>query len=84
MSLGGGIFLFVVGAIFAFAITVSPSWIDLQVLGYILMGAGVLVIILGIILLVRKRRSTITVREGIDPTTGLKYNTTERRDDGDI
>ncbi len=84
MSLGGGIFLFVVGAIFAFAITVSPSWIDLQVLGYILMGAGVLVIILGIILLVRKRRSTITVREGIDPATGLKYNTTERRDDADI
>jgi hypothetical protein len=80
MSLGGGIFLFVVGAIFAFAFKVTPTWIDLQTVGYILMGAGVVVIIIGIVLLVRKRRSSVTTRSGIDPATGQQYNTTERRD----
>jgi hypothetical protein len=80
MSLGGGIFLFVVGAIFAFAVKVTPTWIDLQTVGYILMGAGVVVIIIGIVLLIRKRRSVVTTRSGIDPATGQSYNSTERRD----
>lgn len=81
MSIGGGIFLIVVGAILAFAFTVSPSWIDLQIVGYILMAAGVVITILGIVLLARKRRSVVTTRQGIDPATGQRYNTTERRDD---
>lgn len=80
MSLGGGIFLFVVGAILSFAIKVTPTWIDLQTVGDILMAAGVVIIIIGIVLLVRKRRSTVTTRSGIDPATGQQYNTTERRD----
>lgn len=66
MSLGAGIFLIAVGAILSFAITVSPSWIDLQVVGYILMAAGVIVLILGIVLLMRRRRSSVTTRRYVD------------------
>lgn len=62
MSLGAGIFLIAVGAILAFAITVTPSWIDLHVVGYILMVAGLAVVILGIVLITRKRRSSVTTR----------------------
>ena len=51
MSLGLGIVLFVIGAILAFALNLTVDWIDLQLVGYILMAAGVIVIILGIILL---------------------------------
>jgi Domain of unknown function (DUF6458) len=80
MSLGGGIFLFVLGAILAFAVKVTPTWIDLQTVGWILMGAGIVVIIIGAVLIVRKRRSTVITREGIDPATGQRYNSTERRD----
>jgi hypothetical protein len=80
MSLGGGIFLIVVGAILAFAIRVTPSWIDLQVVGYILMAAGIVVLIAGIVLMVRKRRSVVTTRSGIDKS-GQRVQSTERRDD---
>jgi hypothetical protein len=66
MSIGLGIFLFVVGAIMRFAINVQVSWINLQLVGDLLMGAGVVVAIIGIILLVRKRSSTTAV----DPQSG--------------
>ncbi|MGN6126069.1 MAG: DUF6458 family protein [Humibacter sp.] len=80
MSIGGGVFLIVVGAILAFAVTVSPSWIDLQLVGYILLIAGVLVTILGIVLLTRKRRSTVTRSRTIDPQTGHEIDSTTRDD----
>jgi hypothetical protein len=78
VSLGGGIFLIVVGAILAFAIRVSPTWIDLQLVGYILLGAGVVVTIIGIVLMVRKRSSTVTRSRTIDPQTGRAIDTTKR------
>ena len=43
MSIGLGIFLFVVGAILAFAVNVSVEWINLDLIGYLLMGAGVVI-----------------------------------------
>jgi len=66
MSIGTGIFLFVVGAILAFAVNVEVAWVDLDLIGYLLMGAGVLVFILGIVLTLRKRQSNTTVRSGVD------------------
>jgi hypothetical protein len=70
MSLGSGIVLFVIGAILAFAVNVQVSWIDLQLVGYILMGAGVLGIILGIVLITRRRQTTMTTRSAVDPVSG--------------
>ena len=43
-------------AILAFALNVEIAWLDLDLVGYILMGAGVLVFILGLVLLARRRR----------------------------
>ena len=70
MSLGAGIFLVVVGAILAFAINVQVAWIDLHLVGYILMVAGVIGIIIGIVLLTRRRTSVATTRTAVDPATG--------------
>jgi hypothetical protein len=84
MSLGAGIFLFVIGAILRFALNVSLGWIDLALVGNILMIAGIVVVILGIVLLMRKRRSSVTTRVDADPTTGQAYNRTERSDDLDV
>ena len=70
MSIGFGIFLFVIGAILAFALNVHVAWIDLQLVGYLLMGAGVIVTIIGIVLLLRRRQSITTNRTSIDPATG--------------
>ncbi|GGA76011.1 hypothetical protein GCM10011490_28510 [Pseudoclavibacter endophyticus] len=70
MSIGSGITLFVIGAILAFAVHVEVDWIDLQFVGYLLMGAGALVFLLGIILLVRRRRVNTVTRHEVDPATG--------------
>ncbi|WP_022899062.1 DUF6458 family protein [Humibacter albus] len=82
MSLGGGIFLIVVGAILAFAINVTPTWIDLQLVGYILMGAGVVITVIGIVLITRKRTSRVTRSSTIDPRTGEQIDSTRRDDRG--
>ena len=70
MSLGSGIFLFVVGAILAFAVNVQVSFVDLHLVGYILMAAGVIGIIIGIALITRRSRSTMTTRAAVDPVSG--------------
>jgi vacuolar-type H+-ATPase subunit I/STV1 len=70
MSLGLGIFLVVVGAILRFALNVSVTWIDLHLVGNILMGAGAVIIILGIVLITRKRSSVTTTLSAVDPASG--------------
>ncbi|MDH6181527.1 membrane-bound ClpP family serine protease [Microbacteriaceae bacterium SG_E_30_P1] len=77
MSIGTGIALFVIGAILAFAVNLENSVVDLDMVGYLLMGAGTIVFLIGIILLVRKRQTVTTVQSGVDPSTGA--GVTERR-----
>ncbi|KDA05683.1 hypothetical protein DC31_14760 [Microbacterium sp. CH12i] len=55
MGIGTGIALFVIGAILAFALNVEVTWLDLNLVGYILMGAGVVVFIISLILVARRR-----------------------------
>jgi membrane-bound ClpP family serine protease len=81
MSLGTGIVLFVIGAILAFALNVQVSWIDLHLVGYILMIAGVVGIILGIVLMTRRRRTVATTRTAVDPVNGERV--TRRVGDSD-
>ncbi|MEW1973674.1 MULTISPECIES: DUF6458 family protein [Microbacterium] len=56
MSIGTGIVLFVIGAILTFAVNVEVEWANLDLIGYILMGAGAVVFVLGLILLASRRR----------------------------
>jgi hypothetical protein len=46
MKIAPGLTLIAVGAIFTFAITTSPSWLNLQVVGVILIGTGVAALLL--------------------------------------
>jgi hypothetical protein len=66
MSIGTGIGLFVVGAILAFAIHLNNAVVSLQLIGYILMAAGVVVFIIGLVFMLRKRQSVTTVTSGVD------------------
>ncbi len=70
MSIGSGIALFVIGAILAFAVNVQVEWVDLDLIGYILMGAGALVFLIGIILMARRRQSDTVTRTSVDPVAG--------------
>lgn len=83
MSIGFGIFLFVVGAILVWALNFSVDWIDLDLVGYILMGAGVVIVIIGIALLARRRSSVSTTRSGVDPVNGDQV-TQQRRSVDDV
>lgn len=49
MRMGLGIFLLVVGAILTFAVRDSISGVDLTMVGWICMAAGVLALILGVV-----------------------------------
>ncbi|HEY8912106.1 DUF6458 family protein [Lacisediminihabitans sp.] len=69
MGIGSGILLFVVGAILAFALNIQVTWIDLHLVGYLMMGAGVLVFIISLVLTLRKRR-TLTTTRTVNPDGG--------------
>jgi hypothetical protein len=77
MSLGLGIFLFVVGAILVWALNFSLDWINLDLVGYIFMGAGVVIIILGLVLMMRKRSSISETRSVVDPASGQQVTRRE-------
>ncbi|RLK49233.1 DUF6458 family protein [Microbacterium telephonicum] len=82
MSIGSGIALFVIGAILAFAVDVDVEYVNLDLIGYILMGAGFLVFLIGIVLMAR-RRSTATVTRTSDPA-GERVTRTESSTSGDV
>jgi hypothetical protein len=81
MGIGSGIFLFVVGAILAFAVNVQLAAIDLHLIGYLLMGAGVVVFLISIILVTRKRSTVSTTRTAVDPAGTEKIVSQETKGD---
>jgi hypothetical protein len=49
MGIGAGLFLMAVGAILAFAVNApGPSWLNVDLVGWILMGVGLLGILLSL------------------------------------
>jgi O-antigen ligase len=70
MSIGTGVVLFVIGAILTFALNFETEFINLDLVGYILMGAGLVVLIIGLVLLARRRQAVTTSRVGTDSVTG--------------
>ncbi len=67
MGFGGGIFLLVLGGILAFAVRDSWDVIDLTVIGYICIAAGILAIILGLVTSQRRRTSETVVQHNAAP-----------------
>lgn len=71
MGIGSGIALIVIGAILVFAINVDTGgYVDLDLIGYILMGAGVLVFLISLVLVMRRRQTDSVARTSVDPATG--------------
>ena len=56
MTIGGSIALIVIGAILRFGVTWHPAHVDLQVIGVILMIAGVAGLIISIAFIATRRR----------------------------
>ncbi len=83
MSIGAGILLFVIGAILAFAVNIEVEWANLDMIGYILMGAGALIAVIGLVMLMRRRQSDTVTRTAVDPAAGeqVTRKTTRSTDD---
>ena len=81
MGIGSGIFLIVVGAILAFALQIDTGGvIDLQLVGYILMGAGIVIALISLFLMLRKRQSLTETRTAVDPASGQQVTRSDRSD----
>jgi hypothetical protein len=69
MTYGGSIALIVIGAILKFAITWSPAHVNVQLIGLIIMIAGIVGLIISLVWMFGRRRRTVT--------TSRTPNTTE-------
>ena len=67
MRLGTGIVLLALGAILAFALRVDVSGVDLQVVGWILMAAGVIGVLLELAVWAPRRRTRVVRTDGYGP-----------------
>jgi hypothetical protein len=78
MGLGVGIFLLAVGAVLAFAIHVTTNGaLNIQVIGYILMGAGALGIVLS--MMFWSSWGGFSRRAVVDPAGGTRTTTIDQR-----
>lgn len=60
MGIGGGIALLVVGAILAFAVQEIVEGVNTTLIGWILMGAGLLMLILALVMQNQRRNTSHT------------------------
>ncbi|MEV0092678.1 hypothetical protein [Streptomyces sp. NPDC050738] len=63
MTAAGGLALMIIGAILKYAITWEPNWINLNILGTILMWGGAAGIVLGVLLTYTRRRRIDRVQQ---------------------
>jgi uncharacterized membrane protein YedE/YeeE len=85
MTIGGSILLIVAGAILRYAITWSPNYVDLRLIGLILMIAGAAGLIIALTLLFMRRRGsrprTEVYEERRYTEPGRPYDDPQRRYD---
>ena len=60
MGIGFSIFLLALGAILAFAVNATVAGLDISIVGWILMGAGVIGLVLTMVVLAPRRRRVVT------------------------
>ncbi|MDN3495160.1 DUF6458 family protein [Planococcus sp. APC 4015] len=85
MGIGSGIALVVIGAILVFALNIDTGgYVDLDLIGYILMGAGVVVFLISLVLMTRRRQTESLTRSSVDPATGERVTRRSLRDNDPI
>lgn len=82
MGIGGSIFLLALGAILAFAVNAEISGIDINVVGYVLMLAGLVGLIVTIWYWNSRRRPTVVEQRPVVRNGEVveQYRETERRE----
>jgi hypothetical protein len=89
MGIGASVLLIAIGAILTFALNVQVGFLDLDVVGWVLMAAGVVGLIFTTLIWGPRRRGTAVTREttsDVDPTMRTttprttEYRRVEERD----
>lgn len=82
MSIGLGIFLIALGAIVTWAVPAlwTVEGVNWTMIGYILMGAGLVITLFSIIAAVNRSNRSQVTRTSVDPQTGERIERTRRRD----
>ena len=75
MGIGASIFMLAVGAIITFAFNIRVGWLDLDVVGWVLMAAGALGLIATLTIFGSRRRTVVTQA---DPIAGDRRVVEER------
>ena len=70
MGIGSGIFLFIAGAIVAYALNFNVKWVDQNLIGYLLMGGGAIVFLISMVSTFKKRSTTVTTHSAVDSSAG--------------
>lgn len=65
MGIGASIFMLAVGAIITFAFNIRVGWLDLDIVGWVLMAAGAIGLIMTLAIFNRRRTTVVQDR----PTT---------------
>jgi hypothetical protein len=76
MGIGASIFMLAVGAIITFAFNIRVGWLDLDVVGWVLMAAGALGLLVTLIIFGNRRRTVVT--NTVDPVAGDRRVVEER------
>ncbi|WP_299166937.1 DUF6458 family protein [uncultured Arthrobacter sp.] len=84
MRIGSSIVLIALGAILAFAVADNlVSFVDLTLVGYILMGVGVLGLIISLVMNAPRNQKRVSESRTVqDPSTGERITRNETRDGG--
>ncbi|NJC24408.1 hypothetical protein BJ994_003484 [Arthrobacter pigmenti] len=84
MRIGSSIVLIALGAILAFAVADNlTNFIDLTLVGYILMGVGVLGLIISLVMNAPRNQKRVSESRSVqDPNTGERITRNETRDGG--
>ena len=84
MGIGGSIFLLALGAILAFAVNANISGIDINIIGWILMAAGLIGLVITLWYWNSRRRTVVTrqTRQPVaDPNSQYRSEYRETRED---
>ena len=66
MGIGASVFMIAVGAIITFAFNIRVGWLDLDVVGWVLMAAGAVCLLLTVMMI--NRRRTVVTNSTTQPT----------------
>ncbi|MGK5679995.1 DUF6458 family protein [Actinoplanes sp. URMC 104] len=73
MGIGGSIFLLALGAILAFAVNADISGIDINIIGWILMAAGLIGLVITLWYWNSRRRTVVTRQSAAGPAGTAPY-----------